>query len=227
MSPDFICVQVTHPRFPYASGPLPDMNLMTKEPDPTALAEDIEEILTDLVKNVVRNPDGVKVSSLVKGPLAAFVIKTDQEDVRRVVGQRGKHIRALQAIVTEAVRRYNLEAHVAIDEKTPQIPATAAPKAPVLGKYDPKRFRDVKDLLRRVVGLFVEHQKSLSVSEASISQTSIFEVKLKKEDYPSVYGRETQFDYGTDGIIIGSIKNIFDGIGKNNGRFIKIVFNQV
>jgi predicted RNA-binding protein YlqC (UPF0109 family) len=195
---------------------------MKPEPDTTA-AESISEVLVDLLKGVVRDPDSVNVTTVTRGSLSAFVIKVKQDDVRRVVGQKGRHFRALEVIVREALRLRGLDSHIAIDEKSP--PAVASKhKAHALGDYSAKRFRDVKDLLRRTASLFAENP--VTVTALDLSTTRILEVKMKASDYPRFYGKDAEFETGTDGHILGAVKNFFDGIGKNNGRVIKIVVSQ-
>jgi predicted RNA-binding protein YlqC (UPF0109 family) len=201
------------------------MNSSTNESDKPL--DEIADVLTDLVKAVVRNPDGVKVSHLVRGSLVAYVIKTDQDDVRRVIGSKGKHFRALETLVREATKRLGRESHLAIDEKAPP-PGVAPRKESVsLGEFNAKRFKDMKDLLSRTIALLVGHKPELSSDE--VGTLSIFEVKVKAADYKAVYGVDAPFDEGriTDGHIIGAIKNFFDGIGKNNGRVIKLTLTQV
>ena len=52
-------------------------------------------------------------------------------------------------------------------------------------------------------------------------------LQLLAADYPALHGsREVEFDYGMDGNLIGAIKNIFAGIGKDNGRVVRIVITK-
>jgi predicted RNA-binding protein YlqC (UPF0109 family) len=199
---------------------------MKTEPDPNSRIDEIADILSDLVKSVVRNPDSVKISHVARGPLVAFAIKTDQDDVRRVIGQRGKHFRALETICKEGCRSIGVEAHIAIDEDGRNIPQPAA-KGFVLGDFSARKFKNVKELLKRSCSLFLDPKSSVAVAETPVANMMILEIKIKKSDYPLLYGRDAAFDYGTDGHIIGAIKNFFDGIGKNNGRIIKIGITQL
>jgi predicted RNA-binding protein YlqC (UPF0109 family) len=193
----------------------------------TELIDEIEDVVSDLIKSVVRNPDGAKVTKLHRGQLLALAIRVDQEDVRRVIGQRGKHFKAVETIVREAARVAGLEGHVAIDEKSPPTSAVDQPKSFALGQYSAKKFKNVKELLRRSVMLVVANKSAVAVTETPMATTTFLEIKVKKEDYPALYGKDAPFDYGTDGHIIGALKNFFDAIGKNNGRVIKIIVQQV
>ena len=62
-----------------------------------------EEIITDLVKNLVNKPDAVTVSRQLVGQLVAVAITPHQEDVRLVVGSKGKHFKALEALLAELI----------------------------------------------------------------------------------------------------------------------------
>lgn len=186
----------------------------------------IGEILDEIVKSVVKYPEKAGATMSEHGSLVAFVIKADKEDVRRVVGKSGKHIRALTQLANAMSRRYGKESHVMIDEKSPPI-APAPNLAFTYEEYDPVKFDRVRSLLHRIFNMLVIHRDAIAVVAGNVSTTTILEVNVKTEDYPLIYGPEADFDYGRDGLIIGSIKNIFDGIGKNHGRVIRLVVNKV
>lgn len=196
------------------------------EPTEARAINDVQEILTDIVKSVVTRPDRVSVHSSIHGPLVAFVIKTEQIDVRRVIGSKGKHFKAMETIVQALMRIMDREAHLTVDEKGP--PPVAAHNKPFsLGATRPDGVRNVVDLLRRVIGPFLQIPEAMDVISTNLGTTTILELRVKESDYPLIYGTETVFDYGPDGHLIGSIKNIFDGIGKNNGRIIRITVNRI
>lgn len=197
--------------------------MKTTEPDPIS---DIEGVITELIRAVVRNPDGVKISHVEQGPLVAYVIKTDQPDVSRVLGKLGKHFKAMEVIVAEALRKIGRESHLVIDEKSPPL-APQAQKNFQFGAYNAKKFKGVKELLKRVALLYVRSPKDVDVITNDVNNTTLVELKINAADYPALYGRDATFEYGTDGHLIGAIKNFFDGIGKNNGRVIRIVVNKV
>ena len=60
--------------------------------------KEITEIAHDLVANLVSNPRAVRITPNMHGPLAAFSIKTEQVDVRRVLGAKGRHFRAIRVL---------------------------------------------------------------------------------------------------------------------------------
>jgi hypothetical protein len=62
---------------------------------------------------------------------------------------------------------------------------------------------------------------------SDIGMTALIEIRIASSDYPSLYGRPAEFDYGTDGHLIGGIKNFFDGIAKNRGKTIRITVSKV
>jgi len=194
---------------------------MNTAPETNEIIE-IRSILTALVMSIVTHPENVKVESSEHGPLVAFRIRTEQEDVRRVIGTRGKHYKALEGIAASLCKLIDRESHIIVDDKGPP-PNVAPVKGFVYSRVDTQKFDKVQPLLRRVISPFLLNPDSMDIDSSEIGTTTIFVVKVKAEDYPQVYGPEIQFDYGTDGAIIGAIKNIFDGIGKNHGRIIRVV----
>lgn len=192
------------------------------------VASEIAEVLESLVKCVVTQPSSVKVGHSVHGNLIALIVKTDQNDVRRVIGAKGKHFKALQGIVASLAKQVDFEAHLAVDDKGPPPPAGApAPKIFSLGQYNQQGFERVKVLLSKLVSMFLSSPNVFEVISTDIANTTIFEIRVKADEYQAIYGTEVPFDYGNDGHIIGAIKNIFDGIGKNHGRIIRISLNRV
>jgi len=174
----------------------------------------------------VTYPERVTVQSSIHGPLVAFVIKTEQIDVRRVIGSKGKHFKAMEVITQSLMRLMDREAHLTVDEKGP--PSVMPQNKPFsLGSQRPDSIRNVVDLLRRVIGPFLQIPEAMEVIPTNLGTTTILELRVKESDYPLIYGVDTVFDYGPDGNLIGSIKNIFDGIGKNNGRIIRITVNRI
>mgnify|MGYP002777157298 CR=1 FL=1 len=194
------------------------MNATEKDP---AVGQ-IESVLTDLVKCVVNQPDKVSVISSVHGPLIALVVRPEKSDVSRVIGSRGKHFKALDVILKALAKEIGREVHFEVDDKGPPA-GPVGPKLFSYGKFDPEGFAKAKDTFRRLVSMFMEAPNSGEVVVADFGNTTILEVRVNSVDYASLYGTEMTFDYGVDGSVIGSIKNIFDGIGKRYGRVFRVV----
>jgi predicted RNA-binding protein YlqC (UPF0109 family) len=200
---------------------------MTNNPNTEKLVAEIHDVTTDLVRSVVRNPDRVNLIRKDVSQLVAFSIKTDQDDVRRVVGARGKHFRALETIVGAMLKRAGRDSHVAIDE-SPNAAVSVLKKEGALGGFNARQFKDASKLLKRVVVQCVHEPERVEVTSTDVGATSILEIKIKTSDFDALRGeREVDFDYGPDGDLIGSIKNLFDGIGKNNGRVLKLVVTKI
>jgi predicted RNA-binding protein YlqC (UPF0109 family) len=195
-----------------------------KNPNHNRTESKTTDILDRLVKGLVQRSKAVRTTTSVHGSFVAIVVKTDQDDVRRVIGKQGKHIKAIQVIAAEAGKRLGIEMHVALDENSPTAPFPTNSSGG-LGSFDAKEFRGVKQLLKDVVSLFVRDGVTLTATD--IGTTCVIEVKIKVSDFPALYGKKAMFDYGTDGHIIGAIKNIFDGLAKNRGRSIKLIVTTV
>lgn len=204
---------------------------MNTEPKPIPEIAEIQAVLLDLVKSAVTKPESARVSNAVVGNSVTFAIKTDPLDGGRVIGSKGKHFKALEVIVKESVRKLGpapgAVGHLSIDEKPFKAGGAAGEKISALGDYSAKRFKNVPELLMRLVSVLVDDPSKVDVTVTNLGLTSIMEVKVAAADYDAVYGKPVVFDLETDGHVIGSIKNLFDGIGKNNGKIIKLVVTPI
>ena len=200
---------------------------MTNNPNTEKLITEIHAVMTDLVRSIVRNPDRVNVIRKDVSMLTVFSVKTDQDDVSRVIGVKGKHFNALKTIVGAMLKRAGRESHVAIDE-SPDAAVRFFKKEGPLDGFNPLQFKDASKLLKRVVVKCVNEAERVEVTTTDVGGESILEIKIKASDFDALRGeREVDFLYGPDGELIGSIKNLFDGIVKNNGRRLKLTVTKI
>lgn len=200
---------------------------MTNNPNTEKLITEIHAVMTDLVRNIVRNPASVSVIRKDVSLLTVFSVKTDQDDVRRVIGAKGKHFDALKTIVGAMLKRAGRESHVVMDE-SPDAGVRVLKKEGPLGSFNPRKFKDASKLLKSVVVQCVHEPERVEVTSTDFGATSVLEIKIKASDFDALRGdREVDFEYGPDGELIGSIKNLFDGIVKNNGRRLKLTVTKI
>lgn len=185
----------------------------------------VYDLLSDLVKAVVTQPEKVSIRHTVHGPLDAFTVKVDKEDIRRVIGARGKHFKALEYIVQSACKVLNREGHLIVDEDT-AVPPPSGASARVFSLRQGRPFTAVGGLLTRVVCVFVSNPNDFTIEQSDLGTTHIFELKVNAAVYSALYGDTTQFEYGADGRNIGTIKNLFDAISKNHGKLVRIVLTK-
>jgi predicted RNA-binding protein YlqC (UPF0109 family) len=195
-----------------------------------AISPDIElvgtlrQTLHELVQAVVTKPQAVTINQSVHGPLVAFMIKPSGDDIPRVIGAKGKHFRALEAIMSNLAKLINREVHLTVDESGPRQQGVGT-KSHAFNT--PKDLTTVEALLKKTVSMFLDRPNAGKVIRTDMGTTTIFEIQVDETNFGNLMGPTTQFDYGQDGIIIGSIKNLFDGIGKNHGRLIRVVLSKV
>lgn len=183
----------------------------------------LNDMLGSLVKGVVSKPDEVTILQSSHGPLVAFIIKTAPQDVPRVIGAKGKHFRALEAIIGNLAKKIGRETHLSIDESGPRNPGQK-----ILAFGIQKDLAPVEALMRKTVAMFMDRPDAAIITRTDLdTKTTVLHIKIDEENYDSIIGPETSFEYGVDGLIIGSIKNLFDGIGKNHGRLIRVVLSKV
>jgi len=185
----------------------------------------VHGLLSDLVKAVVKQPEKVVIKHTAHGPLDAFGVKVDPDDIRRVIGAKGKHFKALQHIAICACKMLNREGFIAVEEETVQRPpAQTSERVFVLNQG--RSFAPVRGLLERAIGVFVPNPKDFTIEETSMGTTHIFHVRANASAFNSLTGETAIFDYGPDGVNIGAIKNLFDAISKNHGKIVKIILSK-
>jgi len=181
----------------------------------------IHEVLTDLLKSIVKRPDMVNLDLLVKGPLVALSFRVDQPDVPRIIGKQGRRLKSLETLAREALRRDGFEVLVSVDEKTNERFGT--PRVHTIGSYNPSGLKDAKSLLEDLLTAMNDGAGKFTVEMSNIGTMMIFEIKATPPAYQAIYGSPVEEEFAVDGHIIRAIKNVFDGIGKTNGRIIRIV----
>jgi predicted RNA-binding protein YlqC (UPF0109 family) len=67
-----------------------------------AAAADTEELLRFLVTSLVEFPDAVKISRRQEGTLTVFDIELEPDDVGKVIGRKGRIIKAIRTVVRAA-----------------------------------------------------------------------------------------------------------------------------
>lgn len=78
-------------------------------------AEKIKQLVEDMVKNIVDNPDSVIVALSEVSKVVVINIKPHPEDIGKVIGKSGKNVDAIRVIMMAAAmanqdrRKYHLE----------------------------------------------------------------------------------------------------------------------
>lgn len=191
--------------------------------------DDINTLLTDLVKSLVAMPDAVSVTYHVHGDEVTFGIKPQQADVRFVNGKGGKHIKAINVIVAAMLEPSGRRADVRLLEDNPHGIRSAITSP--FSAFDPKKLDRARQLLEELIWVFVEKDDALRVTVKKIFDKAFMEIFVAPEDYPNVYGKPMKFElepgnFVDDGHLIGSIKSIFDGVGKRCGCKFQIDLHQ-
>ena len=185
----------------------------------------INDLLTDLVKAVVRQPEKVQIQHTIHGNLDAFAVRVDQDDVRRVIGSKGKHFKALQHLILAACQSLGREGYLAVKEDAP-VAVLPKPTERVFPLERGRPFDPVRGLLGRVVSIFVPNASDFTIADTDMGTGHIFEIKVNAAVHARLLGETAVFEYGPDGANIGAIKNLFDAISKNHGKIVKITLTK-
>jgi predicted RNA-binding protein YlqC (UPF0109 family) len=193
-----------------------------------ARLNEILATLNDAIKSVVKkSPARANAIMSVHGPLVVFVIRTDPDDARWIFGRQGKHFKALRTLLAQMVARDGMEVDLIFDEKVTAVPPPRPNSAEPFSQPAPKKISKLHELITRMVSMCVDNRDALSIKSTDLNSTVIFEIKVAPADYQNVYGRPITTEDGfPTGATIEAFKNIFDALGKNFGRLIRIVLTK-
>ena len=62
----------------------------------------MKQVLTDIVKSIVDNPDEVVVLEKVSGDMSILELSVAKEDMGKVIGKHGKNARSIRAVMKAA-----------------------------------------------------------------------------------------------------------------------------
>ncbi len=67
----------------------------------------MKQVLTDLAKSIVNNPDKVNVIESVDGDAVYLKLMVDESDLGKVIGKQGRIAKAVRTIVRAVANREN------------------------------------------------------------------------------------------------------------------------
>lgn len=101
----------------------------------------MQEFLTYLVKNIVKNPDDVQVEEILEGTTYNYQISVNPDDMGLVIGKEGRIIRSVRALAKSKAIKEGVMINVELlepegstrgrKEEAPKEEAPAEDEAPV------------------------------------------------------------------------------------------------
>lgn len=67
----------------------------------------MKQVLTDLAKSIVNNPDKVNVTESIDGETVYLKLMVDESDLGKVIGKQGRIAKAVRTIVRAVANREN------------------------------------------------------------------------------------------------------------------------
>ena len=67
----------------------------------------MKQVLTDIVKSIVDNPDEVVVLEKVSGDMSILNIEVDPADMGRVIGRQGRVAKCIRTVMRAAAAKEN------------------------------------------------------------------------------------------------------------------------
>ena len=74
----------------------------------------MKQVLTDIVKSIVDNPDEVVVLEKVSGDMSILELSVAKEDMGKVIGRQGRIAKEIRTLIKAAGLRENLRTSVDI-----------------------------------------------------------------------------------------------------------------
>lgn len=169
------------------------------------LTANISALVTKLLWGFTHHHQDLKVIAKKMGSIIAVSIQGHADDQPRLVGQNGRHYTAMAKIMEALSRRVGLQIVLSLQE--PHTGVKGDPRKFVSNpKWKPDETRAL--LKETVASLF---QERCQISEHHDTKTSIFQITPHRIDKPR---------FSAD--LEEALKEIFDAIGKTNGRTIII-----
>lgn len=82
----------------------------------TEMTERLRELLTQIVKQLVDNPDRVEIAVNVGATTVMFEIAAVKSDVGKILGKRGRTIEAIRTIMMSAAGKIGKRVYVEVKE---------------------------------------------------------------------------------------------------------------
>ncbi|MGL5693547.1 MAG: KH domain-containing protein [Peptostreptococcaceae bacterium] len=67
----------------------------------------MKELVLDIAKALVDNPDEVMIEETVKGEEIVLTLKVSQDDMGKVIGKQGRIAKAIRTVIRSAANREN------------------------------------------------------------------------------------------------------------------------
>ena len=67
----------------------------------------MKQVLTDLAKSIVNNPDKVNVTESIDGDTVYLKLMVDESDLGKVIGKQGRIAKAVRTVVRAVANREN------------------------------------------------------------------------------------------------------------------------
>lgn len=74
----------------------------------------MKQLLTDLARSIVNNPDKVEVTEYEDGDVIRLELRVDESDLGKVIGKQGRIAKAVRTIVRAMANRENKRVSVDI-----------------------------------------------------------------------------------------------------------------
>jgi predicted RNA-binding protein YlqC (UPF0109 family) len=82
----------------------------------TEMTDRLRDLLTQIVKQLVDNPDRVEVAANVGATAMVFEIAVIKEDLGKIIGKRGRTVEAIRTIMMSAAGKIGKRVYVEVKE---------------------------------------------------------------------------------------------------------------
>lgn len=81
----------------------------------------MKDLLKHLIKSIVNNPDQVKINEEKEEGFVNLKLSVAQEDMGKVIGKRGKIIKAIRTLLKIPAIKQNVRVNVELEEAVPKL----------------------------------------------------------------------------------------------------------
>lgn len=176
----------------------------------TETADQAKTILTDLIQEFVLRPEQIEVRTAVAGHAAFLTVQANPSDVRRIIGAKGAHFRALKEIckaITSKTGHSVMLNHLPFEESQPD----RYPKFKLNRNWPVQK---ISDLLQRAAKACLLNDDMVAVEAKDLEDpNSLLTVHVAQEE-PSARLEA----------ISAALAIIFNAVGSANGRTLHLEF---
>ncbi len=152
-------------------------------------AQDVRDLLDLLIQEMVDHPEALRVVALAGGATCLFEIYADQEDIRRIIGRKGRTADAIRGLLTNLGARDDRRYLISIIEPDGKCPlGVTQAQLPI---PDQASAGDrIEMLLLLLVRQLVDEPETVRIRTTRGQAMTILEISAAQQELRKIIGRK-------------------------------------